>query len=430
YMARDFGQNYLISLQESGNPIIYTNGDNDTFPLWYNQETEGFRTDARTCNLSYLQTDWYIDQMKRPAYDSPSLPITWDRKDYVEGTNEYIPIQPEYKKSIDALYAEAEKQALDGNPEALINVKKEFGDNPYELKNILKHWVRSPKDSDLKVIPTDSVVIKVDKEAVRRSGMLLPGDSIPDYMSIKLRTKTYKGEYVPKRALYKSELMMLEMLSEANWERPIYIAVSVGNDNQLGMDNHFIQEGLAYRFTPFDTSKTGVAIDSEKMYDNLMNKFRYGGIDKPGIYIDENAMRMCHSHRRIFSQLIQQLMREGKTEKAKAALDYAEKMIPAYNVAYDWQNGAVQMAEAYYQLGETAKADEIMKALADKAVEYLTWYLSLDDNRFLISAGEFEYHFSVFNAEVKTMQKYGSEQAETYDAKVEELYNMYKERMR
>ena len=430
YMARDFGQNYLMSLQESGNPIIYTNGDNDTFPLWYNQETEGFRTDARTCNLSYLQTDWYIDQMKRPAYDSPSLPITWERKDYVEGTNEYIPIRPEYKKSIDALYAEAEKQALDGNPEALVNVKKEFGENPYELKNILKHWVRSPKDEELKVIPTDSVVIKVDKEAVRRSGMLLPGDSIPDYMSIKLRTKNYKGEYTPKRALYKSELMMLEMLSEANWERPIYIAVSVGSDNQLGMENHFIQEGLAYRFTPFDNAETGVSIDSEKMYDNLMNKFRYGGIDKPGIYIDENAMRMCYSHRRIFSQLVQQLLREGKKDKAKAALDYAEKVIPACNVPYDWTNGAAQMAESYYQLGETEKADEIMKALADKAVEYLTWYLSLDENRFLISANEFEYHFSVLNAEVKTMQKYDSEQAETYDAKVEELYNMYKERMR
>ena len=430
YLARDFGQNYLMSLQESGNPIIYTNGDNDTFPLWYNQETEGFRTDARTCNLSYLQTDWYIDQMKRPAYDSPSLPITWDRMDYVEGTNEYIPIQPEMKKSIDQLYAEAEKQALNGNPEALINVKKEFGDNPYELKNILKHWVRSPKDDELKVIPTDSVVIKVDKEAVRRSGMMMPGDSIPDYMSIKLRTKTYTGEYIPKRALYKSELMMLEMLSEANWERPIYIAVSVGNDNQLGMDNHFIQEGLAYRFTPFDNAKTGVSIDSEKMYDNLMNKFRYGGIDKPGIYIDENAMRMCYSHRRIFSQLVQQLMREGKKDKAKAALDYAEKMIPACNVPYDWTNGAAQMAESYYQLGETEKADKIMKALADKAVEYMTWYLSLDDNRLLISANEFEYHFRVFNAEVQTLKKYNSKLAEVYEPKIEELYNMYAERMK
>ncbi|WP_297675774.1 DUF2723 domain-containing protein [uncultured Bacteroides sp.] len=420
YLARDFGQNYLMSLQESGNPIIYTNGDNDTFPLWYNQETEGFRTDARTCNLSYLQTDWYIDQMKRPAYDSPSLPITWDRMEYVEGTNEYIPVQADYKKSIDALYAEAEKQALNGNPEALVNVKKEFGENPYELQNILKCWVRS-KNEDLKLIPTDSIVMKVDKEAVRRSGMMLPGDSIPDYMHISL-----KG----KRALYKSELMMLEMLAEANWERPIYMAVSVGTENHLNMGNHFIQEGLAYRFTPFDTEKTGVKIDSEKMYDNLMNKFKFGGIDKEGIYIDENAMRMCYSHRRIFSQLVGQLIREGKKDKAKAALDYAEKMIPAYNVPYDFQNGAIQMAEAYYQIGETEKADNIMKALADKAVEYLTWYLSLSNRHFAISAREItEYHLPILNSEVKLMQKYNSELAPVYDKKLDELYQMCVDRL-
>ena len=429
YMARDFGQNYLMSLQESGNPIIYTNGDNDTFPLWYNQETEGFRTDARTCNLSYLNTDWYIDQMKRPAYDSPSLPITWDRMDYVEGTNEYITVNPEYKKSIDALYAQAEKEALAGNPEAKINVQKEFGENPYELKNILKYWVRN-KNQEMRVIPTDSVVIKVDKEAVRRSGMLIPGDSIPDYMPIKLRTKDNQGNYHPKRALYKSELMMLEMLAEANWERPIYIAVSVGQENQLGMDNYFIQEGLTYRFTPFDTNKTGVKIDSEKMYDNLMNKFKFGGIDKPGIYIDENAMRMCYSHRRIFSQLIGQLLAEGKNDKARAALEYAEKMIPAENVPYDWQNGSLQMAEAWYKLGETEKGDHIIQALADKAVEYMTWYMSLDNGRFLISSREYEYHWALLNEEVKKMEQYKSSLAETYRAKLEELYDMYVNRMK
>ena len=214
YVARDFGQNYLMSLQESGNPIIFTNGDNDTFPLWYNQETEGFRTDARTCNLSYLQTDWYIDQMKRPAYDSPSLPITWDRVEYVEGTNEYIQIRPEIKQTIDALYAQANSS---DNPEALQNVRNEFGEDPYELKNILKYWIRSEKEG-LHVIPTDSIVIKIDKEAVRRSGMKIPealGDSIPDHMNILLRDDNGR----PKRALYKSELMMLEMLAHANWER-------------------------------------------------------------------------------------------------------------------------------------------------------------------------------------------------------------------
>ena len=428
YVARDFGQNYLMSLQESGNPIIYTNGDNDTFPLWYNQETEGFRTDTRTCNLSYLQTDWYIDQMKRPAYDSPALPITWDRTEYMEGQNEYVPIRPDFKKQIDKAYKAAEEEVLNGkNPEALNNIRAQFGDNPYELKNILKYWVRT-KDGQA-VIPTDSIVVKIDKEAVRRSGMMIPealGDSIPDYMHISLKDE--KGN--PKRALYKSELMMLEMLANANWERPIYMAITVGTDNQLNMREHFIQEGLTYRFTPFDTEALGATIDSEKMYDNLMNKFKFGGIDKPGIYIDENTMRMCYTHRRIFAQLITQLMKEGKKDKALAALEYAEKMIPAFNVPYDVQNGALEMAEAYYQLGNNTKADQIIDELANKSVEYLTWYLSLDDNHLLMSQREFIMHLSALDMEVKMMEKYKSKLAGNYTPKVNELYNIYVGRMK
>ena len=428
YVARDFGQNYLMSLQGSGNPIIYTNGDNDTFPVWANQETDGFRTDARTCNLSYLQTDWYIDQMKRPAYDSPALPITWDRTEYMEGQNEYVPIRPDFKKQIDKAYKAAEEEVLNGkNPEALNNIRAQFGDNPYELKNILKYWVRT-KDGQA-VIPTDSIVVKIDKEAVRRSGMMIPealGDSIPDYMHISLKDE--KGN--PKRALYKSELMMLEMLANANWERPIYMAITVGTDNQLNMREHFIQEGLTYRFTPFDTEALGATIDSEKMYDNLMNKFKFGGIDKPGIYIDENTMRMCYTHRRIFAQLITQLMKEGKKDKALAALEYAEKMIPAFNVPYDVQNGALEMAEAYYQLGNNTKADQIIDELANKSVEYLTWYLSLDDNHLLMSQREFIMHLSALDMEVKMMEKYKSKLAGNYTPKVNELYNIYVGRMK
>ena len=422
YVCRDFGQNYLMTLQENGNPIIFTNGDNDTFPLWYNQETEGFRTDTRTCNLSYLQTDWYIDQMKRPAYDSPSLPITWDRVEYVEGTNEYVPIRPEIKKQIDAMYSQADS-AAQSNPEALKELQEQFGENPYELKNILKYWVRSDKEG-LRVIPTDSIVVKIDKEAVRRSGMKIPealGDSIPDYMHISL-----KG----KRALYKSELMMLEMLANANWERPLYMAITVGSENHLNMGNHFMQEGLAYRFTPFDTNKLGTKIDTDKMYDNLMNKFKFGGIDQPGIYIDENVMRMCYTHRRIFAQLVTQLLKEGKKDKAKAALDYAEKMIPSFNVPYSWENGALDMAKAYYELGETEKADRIMDELANKSLEYMTWYLSMGDHLFASTTENFMYHTSLLDSEVQTMQKYKSELAENYSKQLEELYTMYVARVK
>ena len=417
YMCRDFGLNYLETIPHDG--VIYTNGDNDTFPLWYNQETEGFRTDARTCNLSYLQTDWYIDQMKRPSYLSPSLPITWDRTEYVEGTNEYVVIQPEYKKSIDELYASARKEALNGNTESLINVEREFGDNPYELKNILKYWIRG-KRSDLHVIPTDSIVLKVDKEAVRRSGMLIPGDSIPDYMHISL-----KGQ----RALYKKDLMKLEMLAEANWERPIYIAVSVGSDEHMGLSDYFMLEGLAYRFTPFNQKETGVGIDSEKMFDNLMHKFKFGGIDKPGIYIDENASRMCYTHRRMFSLLIQQLMEEGKRDKAKEALDYAEKVIPHYNVVWDYQNGAVDMATAYYELGENETAEHMMNMMAEKEIQFMTYYLSLDDWRLDISAGEFEYHAAVLNRIISIMEQYESPRVEELDDTLNELFSIYKQRV-
>ncbi len=427
YVARDFGQNYLMTLPEEGNPVIFTNGDNDTFPLWYNQDVEGFRTDTRTCNLSYLQTDWYIDQMKRPAYDSPSLPITWDRSEYVEGQNEYVPIRPELRQSIDEMYAQAQTALQNGNPEAMNELKKQFGENPYELKNILKYWVRSDKEA-LRVLPTDSIVMKIDKEAVRRSGMKIPealGDSIPEYMTILLRDANGN----PKRALYKSELMMLEMLSNANWERPLYMALTVGSENHLGMGNHFVQEGLAYRFTPFDTDKTDSRFDTDKMYDNLMTKFKFGGIDKKGIYIDENIMRMCYTHRRIFSQLAEQLIKEGKKEKALAVLDYAQKMIPAYNVPYDWANGAFQMAESYYLLGRQQKGEDIVKALADKSVEYITWYLSMSDDKFNLSNENLLYNANLLNVYVNLLEKYQSPLAKTYKEKLERISAEYMRRM-
>ena len=139
---------------------------------------------------------------------------------------------------------------------------------------------------------------------------------------------------------------------------------------------------------------------------------------------------MCYSHRRVFAQLVAQLIQEGKKDKALAALNYAEKMIPDYNVPYDWQNGATQMAEAYYQLGKQAQGDEIIKAMANKAVEYITWYLKLDDSRFSVSTREFEYHWALLNEEVKLMKKYNSPLVKTFEPKVEQSYNLYLGRLK
>ena len=417
YTCRDFGQNYLNTVQPIGNPILFTNGDNDTFPLWYNQETEGFRTDVRVCNLSYLQTDWYIDQMKRPAYDSPSVPIEWDRIDYVAGHNEAVAIRPEAMNAILKYYEQSPEEA-----------KKEFGDNPFELKNILKHWVTNAKDG-LQMIPTDSIVLKLDKNAILRSGMMIPDSlhgQIPEYMHISL-----KG----KRMLYKSELMMLEMLANTNWERPMYMAITVGQENHLNLGNNFMQEGLAYRITPFNTTETNARIDSEKMYDNLMHKFKFGGIDKKGIYLDETVLRMCDTHRRMFVQLSTQLIKEGKKEQALKALNYCEQVIPASNVPHDYiMSSSKEMAMNFATLGEYKKAEDILNQMANNAVEYLTWYLSLDDTRLASSYENCMRYFYILDDVCKSLSELkpqsGEQQNETFDAashytkKFNELYDM------
>ncbi len=373
YTCRDFGQNYLMSLQQEGNPIIYTNGDNDTFPLWYNQDVEGVRTDARVCNLSYLQTDWYIDQMRRPAYLSPSVPITWERIEYCAGTNEYVTIEPDMKEVLLEHYKE--------NPE---EARRQFGDDPFELKNVLKYWVRS-KNSELHMIPTDTLYMTIDKDAVRKSGMMMASDSIPDRMVISLKGKS---------ALYKGDLMILEMLAECNWTRPIYVAVSVGEDNYINLGDNTVTEGLAYRITPFTTSNGGKPIegvknfDTKRTYDNVMNRFKFGGIDKPGLYLDETVMRMCYTHRRIMSKLALELIDEGKDQQAEKVLRYTAKQIPTYNVAHNYTSGSMDMARAWAALGKKKEALNIMDDLWKTASQYMRWYCSLDGFRFESSQNE------------------------------------------
>ena len=368
YTCRDFGQNYLMTLQDKGNPIIFTNGDNDTFPLWYNQETEGVRTDARVCNLSYLQTDWYIDQMKRPAYDSPSVPITWPRIDFCSGTNDYIEVRPAMKQQLLDFYREYPKEA-----------RAAFGDEPFEVKNIMKYWVRS-KDNDTHVIPTDTLYITIDKEAVRRSGMMMASDTIPDRMVISL---------AGKRAIYKNDMMMLEMLAQCNWERPLYVATTVGSDNYMNLGDNFVQEGLAYRITPFNTKAPGAKnFDTEKVYNNVMNRFKWGGLDKPGLYIDETVMRMCYTHRHLLAQLAMQLIAEGQNAKAEKVLRKAEKVLPEYNVPYTFMSGAADMARAYALIGKKADAARILNKVWADAKGYADYYLQLTGSRFMMSQND------------------------------------------
>ena len=408
YTCRDFGQNYLMSLQEKGNPIIFTNGDNDTFPLWYNQEVEGVGTNDRVCNLSYLQTDWYIDQMKRPAYDSPSVPISWPRLDFCSGTNEYVSVEPEAKQQILDFYKE--------NPEA---AKKQFGDEPFELKNVLKYWVRS-KNPDMHVIPTDTLYLTIDKEAVKKSGMMMASDTIPDKMVISLKGKS---------ALYKGDLMMLEMLAQCNWTRPLYVALTVGEDNYMNLGDNFVQEGLANRITPFTTNKPGAKnFDTEKAYHNIMTRFKFGNLKQKGLYIDETTMRMCYTHRRLLAQTALQLIAENKKKKALNILNKAYVEIPAYNVTVNYMSGGLDMARGYAMAGNMAKAKEYVSATWKNASQYLSYYLSLDANRFSQAQSDCIRQIMIMQSICEVASMVDLKTAKKYEEQLNHLYTLYRGR--
>ena len=405
YTCRDFGQNYLMSLQEKGNPIIFTNGDNDTFPLWYNQEVEGVGTDARVCNLSYLQTDWYIDQMKRPAYDSPSVPITWPRLDFCSGTNEYVTVEPGAKQQILEFYKQ--------NPEA---AKKQFGDEPFELKNVLKYWVRS-KNPDLHIIPTDTLYVTIDKEAVKKSGMMMASDTIPDKMVISLAGKS---------ALYKGDLMMLEMIAQCNWVRPIYVALTVGEENYMNLGDNFVQEGLVNRITPFTTNKPGAKnFDTEKAYHNIMTRFKFGNLKQKGLYIDETTMRMCYTHRRLLAQTALQLLSEHKNKKAIDILKKADVEIPDYNVPIDYMSGGLDMARGWILAGQKQKAAEYVGKVWKTASQYLSYYLSLDANRFAQAQNDCIRQIMIMQSTCEVASMVDQKTAKKYEDQLNKLYTLY-----
>ena len=373
YACRDFGQNYLTSLSKTGYPIIFTNGDNDTFPLWYNFETEGFRTDARCCNLSYLMTDWYIDQMKRPAYDSPALPISFERIDYQSGTNDYVTVNPNDKQQL------------------LKNNSKEAVDQSFELNYVLDYWIKKHHR-----IPTDTIWFKIDKDAVLRSGMKIPVEYIgandeetkakmPDRMIISL-----KG----KRTLMKNEIMMLDMLAHCNWERPLYMATTVPSECHLNLGGYFLLEGLAYRITPFNWSKLSEGpIDTDRMYANLM-EFKFGGLDNPNLYLDETVRRMCYSHRRLYTQLATQLYNQGKKQEALDILNKVDAGISNKLLPYD-DDICVGTAYIYLLLGKPQKAVDILTDMAQIFLGQACWYLSMDNHSLRQSKSSCAYAFSV-----------------------------------
>lgn len=395
YACRDFGLNYLNTLPEEGNPIIFTNGDNDTFPLWYNQEVEGNRTDARVCNLSYLQTDWYTDQMRRPAYDSPALPITWSRYFYVDnGKHTYYPIRPEGKAMLDEIKK--------NNP----------GVDPYEVSYIIDHYVKKDQGG---YFPTDSMVVSIDKEAVRRSGMFLPmgPDSIPDKMIISLKRMADK-----QGGLYRQDVMIYEMLAHANWKRPMYMSVTLGADNYAGLENNLVLEGLAYRITPFNYGGMGV-IDADLMYKNMMNRFAYGKVNQKDIYLDETVVRMCRTHRRMMSMLADNLVRKGDKKRALNILNKAKEMLPESTVPYT--DDDAQLATLWLEAGNKAEAAAVAKKVANYDMQYLNYISSLGPERVNTYSRTCYFLVTSLVEVVRTLNESGDKEAGIYQKRIEEI---------
>lgn len=368
YVCRDFGMNYLSSVDENG--IIFTNGDNDTFPLWYVQEVEGYRTDVRVCNLSYLQTDWYIDQMKRPAYESAPLPISADESKYAYDVRSYNYVINRLADSItvsdglDYLYSDED-------------------------------WTKDvPGYGKLNHLPTNKLYIPVNADAAVASGTVAP--ELKDSIVSRI-----VPDFTNKRGFTMSEIASLDIINTnamQGWKRPVYFAVTVGSSYYLGLEDYFSRTGLAYQVVPLKGVSNN--IDTDKMYDNMVNKFRWGGIDKATpehpLYLDENVRRMCNTHRMMFGDLVVQLIAEGKTDKALTALDLIMEKIPGWQVTHDLTS--ISLAQSYLDLGEKTKGEALLTEILDNSAGYLNWYKDLTSGQLRSVGSDYQKHLYIIQA--------------------------------
>ncbi|MDD4361075.1 MAG: DUF2723 domain-containing protein [Bacteroidales bacterium] len=381
YTARDFAYNYLIGCEE--NSIIYTNGDNDTFPLWYLQEVEGIRTDVRVCNLSYLQTDWYYDQMLRPYYESDAFPLSWHKSKYSNGKRDIARIIPRTQDTISLPFAMNWLARDEPNTKRV----QGYGDN-------VDH------------IPANRLYLDIDAEKVLENGYLEPkyAQDIISRMHINLEAKNYLGKH---------EIMTLKLLEENNWERSMYYAVTVDPAQMTMLQRYFLHEGLIYKIAPLESNKS---VNTEKMYDNMVNKFLWGGIkENPTIYLDENNLRMCRTHRQMFGYLVRALYQEGKHDMALQAIDKCLEELPVEHVPVNFIDGGmagmIEIADVLYQLGEKQRAKAIADQGMDLCVQNLSWFFNLRDQLMRASGRSINNQLYVMQELMKFYQKAATDSA-------------------
>jgi Protein of unknown function (DUF2723) len=396
YLTRDIAFNYLNSCAPDA--ILFTNGDNDTFPLWYAQEVEGKRTDVRICNLMLLNTDWYINEMKVKSHESDPLPITLPEKKYYEGVNSQVYVVEKSKE-------------------------------PVDISTVIE-WIKSDNKAtkfqiseteQLDNIPSRTIRIPVDASKVIASGAVKPADAdkIVPYIDIKL-----KGN-----AIIKSSLVVLDILAHNDWKRPIYFVTGY-HDDAMGLEEYFQLEGLAYRLVPIKSENKSWLrygrIDADILYNNMMNKFVWGGAKEKGVEIDYNHKRnlLVIKARYDYARLANALSSEGKNEKALSVLDYCMETFPIEKLSYDMYVPSI--IEAYINAGAIDKATELTRNLSNYYFEKLDYYLRQKPD--IIASAGYEVQTAIqFTSQAADACKVGgkSEFADEISAKLQSYYSKY-----
>lgn len=346
YAARDFAKNYMVQCQSDA--ILFTNGDNDTFPLWYVQEVEGFRTDMRVVNYMLSSGDWYVHQLGKKVYDSDRLPLTLTPEQYNKGINEYLPVVDRIK-------------------------------GPIELKEVIKFVANESDQTKLPLqsgerinyIPTTKVKLTIDKDAVIRSGI------VPESMRDQIVDEIVWD--IKQNGLFKNDLMLLDLVASNNWQRPIYFANPNSISKVLDVDQYCHMEGVVYKFIPVKAKeyyKNLGGVYAEGSYDMLVNKAAWGNLNDPDVTVDRESYRNSSLAKQSYMRLAQALLNEGKADSAVVVLDKSLEFFPNSKFTYDYY--MLPWAEIYFSAGATEKGIEMVRDLSDRYLDDLSYYTSIE----------------------------------------------------